>query len=187
MTLWELMHLETWCIDMVITRRAHCSHDCIYIMPMLLLWDLSSLSIVDHLWPLIYKSFHWIQYEILMLFFFRKGRRQYIYVLPICMYLFNSWPVCAKILKHIFSAGPELWHIWLNMAHLPWNKLFWKKLVIWFWPTSWPLSLCTSFFKKSWSGSRLLMIHHFLTQLAKQYFFQKNNLIFIYIWVHSIS
>ena len=36
----------------VITRRAHCFHDCIYINPILLLWDLSTLCVVDHLWPL---------------------------------------------------------------------------------------------------------------------------------------
>ena len=33
-----------------ITERAHCFHDCIYIVPILLLWDLSTLCIVDHLW-----------------------------------------------------------------------------------------------------------------------------------------
>ena len=35
----------------VITRRAHCFYDCIYIMLILLLWDLNVLCIVDHLWP----------------------------------------------------------------------------------------------------------------------------------------
>ena len=33
--------------------RVHCFHDCIYIMPILLLWDLSTLCVVDHLWPLM--------------------------------------------------------------------------------------------------------------------------------------
>ena len=37
----------------VITRRAHCIHDCIYITPILLLLDLSPLCVIDHLWPLI--------------------------------------------------------------------------------------------------------------------------------------
>ena len=40
----------------VITGRAHCFHDCIYIMLNLLLWDLSTLCFVDHLWPLILRS-----------------------------------------------------------------------------------------------------------------------------------
>ena len=44
MALWQLM---------VITGRAHCFHDCIYIAPVLLLWDLSTLCVVDHLWPLV--------------------------------------------------------------------------------------------------------------------------------------
>ena len=42
--------------NVVITWRAHCFHDCIYITPILLLRDLSPLCIVDHLWPLIYNS-----------------------------------------------------------------------------------------------------------------------------------
>ena len=33
---------------------------------------------------------------------------------------------------------------WRKMAHLSWNRHFGKKLVIWFWSTSWSLSLCTS-------------------------------------------
>ena len=37
----------------VISGRAHCFHDCIYIMHILLLWDLSTLCVVDHLWPLL--------------------------------------------------------------------------------------------------------------------------------------
>ena len=54
MALWELMHKCMSCHKaiVVITRRAHCFHDCIYITPILLLWDLSTLCVVDHLWPL---------------------------------------------------------------------------------------------------------------------------------------
>ena len=40
----------------VITGRAHCFHDYIYITLILLLWDLSTLCVVDHLWPLILRS-----------------------------------------------------------------------------------------------------------------------------------
>ena len=47
----------------VITGRAHCFHDNIYITLILLLWDLNTLCVVDHLWPLIYnyleKSLHY--------------------------------------------------------------------------------------------------------------------------------
>ena len=35
-----------------ITGRANCFHDCIYITLILLLWDLSTLCVVNHLWPL---------------------------------------------------------------------------------------------------------------------------------------
>ena len=37
----------------VITGRAHCFHDYIYVTLILFLWDLSTLCVVDHLWPLI--------------------------------------------------------------------------------------------------------------------------------------
>ena len=40
----------------VITGRAHCFHDCIHITPILLLWDLTTLCVVDHLWPFILRS-----------------------------------------------------------------------------------------------------------------------------------
>ena len=38
----------------VITGRVYCFHDNIYITLILLLWDLNTLWVVDHLWPLIY-------------------------------------------------------------------------------------------------------------------------------------
>ena len=38
----------------VITGRAHCFHDNIYITLILLLWDLSTLCVVDHLYIYIY-------------------------------------------------------------------------------------------------------------------------------------
>ena len=40
----------------VITGRAHCFHDYIYITLILLLWDLSTPCLVDHLWALILRS-----------------------------------------------------------------------------------------------------------------------------------
>ena len=38
----------------VISGRAHCFHDYIYVTLILLLWDLSTMCVVDHLWPLIF-------------------------------------------------------------------------------------------------------------------------------------
>ena len=38
----------------VITGGAHCFHDCIFIIPILLLWDLSTMCVVDPLGALIY-------------------------------------------------------------------------------------------------------------------------------------
>ena len=40
----------------VITRRAHHFHDCIYHILILLWWDFSTLCIIDHLWPFILHS-----------------------------------------------------------------------------------------------------------------------------------
>ena len=74
---WYKIHHVAKCMScnksfVVITGRAHCFHDCIYtlfscffmilhnvfmiiyILLILLLWDLSTLCAVDHLWPLIY-------------------------------------------------------------------------------------------------------------------------------------
>ena len=42
------------CIYIYIPGRAHCFHNKIYIMLILLLWDFSTLCVVDHLWQLIY-------------------------------------------------------------------------------------------------------------------------------------
>ena len=48
MALWQLMHLGTWCtVDEGTLFSWH-------ITPILLLWDLNTLCVVDHLWPLIY-------------------------------------------------------------------------------------------------------------------------------------
>ena len=55
---WEIV--EAWhhvseCMSshkelVLITRRAHCFHDWIYITPILLLWDLSNVCVVDQIW-----------------------------------------------------------------------------------------------------------------------------------------
>ena len=43
----------------VITGRVYCFHDNIYITLILLLWDLNTLWVVDHLWPYIYIYWLW--------------------------------------------------------------------------------------------------------------------------------
>ena len=40
----------------VITERTYCFHNCIYIMPTLFLLDLSTLCVVNYLWPIILRS-----------------------------------------------------------------------------------------------------------------------------------
>ena len=56
----------------VVTGRAHCFHDNIYITLTLLLWDLSTLCDMDHLWPLMIPHDHLrllhIMYILVLLF-----------------------------------------------------------------------------------------------------------------------
>ena len=59
MALWQLMHLGTWC-TMDELLQSHCViigkvhfHDYICITPILLLRDLNTLCVVNHLWPLM--------------------------------------------------------------------------------------------------------------------------------------
>ena len=40
-------------VIVVITGKARCFHDYIYVTPIFLLWDLSTMCVVDHLWSLI--------------------------------------------------------------------------------------------------------------------------------------
>ena len=52
----------------VITGRVHCFYDCIHITSILLLWDLSTLRVVDHLWPVINNVYIYI-YTYIHLYF----------------------------------------------------------------------------------------------------------------------
>ena len=61
------------------------------------------------------------------------------------------------------------------------NCFSWKKLVIWFWPTSWPHSLCTNFLKKLRVDPDFWWSIIFWLNCPKQYFFRKT------IWFLSTS
>ena len=85
--------------------RTHCLHDYIYVMPIMLLWDLSSLSAVDHLWQFVWYSFqhslvHWQQqfvnihhvlkcmscHKAIVVLVWRKHCfHDYIYIIPILL------------------------------------------------------------------------------------------------------
>ena len=49
----SLLWLPTMC-NRTSRAQVYCFHDYIYITDILLLWDLSTLCVVDHLWPQIY-------------------------------------------------------------------------------------------------------------------------------------
>ena len=69
----------------VIARRAHCFHDYKYITLILLLWDFSTLCVVDHFWPLTYIYI-------------------YIYMLYIYVYIYHS--------PHLKLGGVLVFEIW---------------------------------------------------------------------------
>ena len=62
-------------------RRVHCFHDNIYILLILLLWDLSTLCVVDHLWPLIFVLYIFLNFWLFFCFF--------LFSFSSCYYLFN--------------------------------------------------------------------------------------------------
>ena len=67
----------------VITGRARCFHDNINITLILLLWDLRTLCVVDHLWPLmtasiyIYYYYYYYYYCCCCCCYYRSNRRHY--------------------------------------------------------------------------------------------------------------
>ena len=50
-----------------------------------------------------------------------------------------------------------------KMVHLSWKKSFWYKLLLLLSSTYWLFSLC-KLLKNLYSGSRIMMMHHFWTQ-----------------------
>ena len=81
-----LSHNHNWVgiLMITITEKAHCFHDCRYISPILLLWDLSTLFVTAHLWPFI-QTYIYIYINIYT----------YIYV---CMYVC----ICVYIYIYIY-------------------------------------------------------------------------------------
>ena len=68
-------------------RARHCFHDCIYIMPILLLWDLSTLCVVDYLWPLIL----WSLPSLLSTLWFTSNLQPYIMGLSVLVATKQLW------------------------------------------------------------------------------------------------
>ena len=107
--LWQLMHLGTcWTIHhvptcmschkaiVVITGRAYCFYDSMYIMLILLLWDLSTLCVVDHLWPLMH-----IYSEVMKTI---KCANPVYTCMYVCIYLDDMW----KQIGRFFC----IWFLW---------------------------------------------------------------------------
>ena len=67
------------------------------------------------------------------------------------------------------------------MSHLSWKKLFWYKPLLLLSSTYWPFSLC-KILKNSYSGSRIMTMHHFWTQNGP---FAPNNFFLENYYYHS--
>ena len=67
------------------------------------------------------------------------------------------------------------------MVHLSWTKNFWYKPLLLLLSTYWPFSLCR-ILKNSYSGSRIMTMHHFWTQNGP---FAPNNFFLENYYYHS--
>ena len=117
------------------------------------------------------------------IFFFQKKNISLIY------FLVHS---IIQNFQNILRVDPDLWQCIIfgpNMVNLPWTRFFWKTLVTYLQSTSWPFSLCTVLKKylewiqtyddASFLGPKFPNWH-------KQEFFQKINIIRIYLLVPFI-
>ena len=77
---------------MVITGRAHCFPDCMYITLILLLRDLSILCVVDHLWPFILCSLHSLLSLLTLLNLNTYMHRIYKYIYTQNIYIYPRIP-----------------------------------------------------------------------------------------------
>ena len=93
-------------------------------------------------------------------------------------------PFILQNLKKNFRVDPELWGCAIfghEMAHSSWTKFFWYKPLSLLSATYWPFPL-HKILKNSYSGSRVMRMHHFWTQngsFAPNNFFL--NIILIYL------
>ena len=102
---WLCSNSCTWAHDVwymmyrhMITGRAHCFHDNIYIMLIFLLWDLSTQCVVDHLWPLNIYIYMFFNFHIL-----RAPCTIYTHT-DICIYIYihTHIYICIYLYIHIY-------------------------------------------------------------------------------------
>ena len=90
----------------VITGRAHSFHDNRYITLILLLWDLSTLYVVDHLWPLIYIYIIYIFISFIFLVFYNTTR------FKISSHVLWLWCIKIKVPFCLSLADVSFTHFW---------------------------------------------------------------------------
>ena len=93
-------------------------------------------------------------------------------------------PFILQNFKKILRADPELWGCAIfgrKIAYLSWTTFFWYKPLLSLSSTYWPFSLC-KILKNSYSGSRIMTMHHFWTQNGP---FAPNNFFLENYYYHS--
>ena len=91
----------------VITRRAHCFHDNIYSMLILLLWDLNNLYAGDYLWPLIKRQMTTWKRQMSKICF-KNIQSIHKYIIYIYIYVYIYIYICVYIIMLALSFF-EIW------------------------------------------------------------------------------
>ena len=101
----SLLWLPTMC-NRTSRAQVYCFHDYIYITDILLLWDLSTLCVVDHLWPLIWPHkyiTYIILYYILLYYITLYYITCYMYCIYIMYYHIRCYYIVIINILHVIS------------------------------------------------------------------------------------
>ena len=105
---------------MVITGRAHCFHDNIYIMLILPLWDLSTLCVVDHLFTYDHLYIHIYIYIYTYIYIYIYYIYKYIYIcIYIYIYIYHFlWKWQNLLISKIFFAPTCRQYVVIEKCHI---------------------------------------------------------------------
>ena len=89
-------------------HNAHCLHGYIYIMPILLLWDLSTLCVVNHLNDHLYTLYIYIYIYIYIYLYISIYLYIYIYIyiyIHICVCIYVCMYLCMYVCMYVCIWG----------------------------------------------------------------------------------
>ena len=105
---------------MMVIRRAHCFHDYMYIMPILLLWELTILCVMDHLllddWFLKNVFLKKLLIDILIS---RHKKLIYIHIYTLCAYAPS--PLLIRALRAFTFINKRLMPLFLVLCCFNWK------------------------------------------------------------------